>query len=210
MFPPKSRNPPQTPPGYSPLKEAEGYSKDRSVDLIKIGRNDVDTRESNLTYQLRVGLHRVVCTNGLIVSVGGFPSIRVAHRGDIVEEVVSGALQMTERFEVLASQVERMEQRMLGRNEQIGFAEQAIALRWPEPCQSGMPASQLLTTRRPEDLDESLFTILNRVQENLLRGGLSRHSMSGRLMRTRRVTSIREDVRINSGLWDLAAAVLAA
>jgi len=109
-------------------------------------------------------LHRVVCTNGLIVSVGGFPSIRVAHRGDIVEEVVSGALQMTERFEALAGQAERMEQRILRRDEQIGLTEQAMALRWPEPCQSGMPASQLLTTRRPEDFDDSLFTILNRVQ----------------------------------------------
>jgi len=48
------------------------------------------------------------------------------------------------------------------------------------------------------------------VQENLLGGGLTRRSASGRLVRTRRITSIREDVRINSGLWDLAAEVLAA
>ena len=81
-----------------------------------------------------------------------------------MEEVVSGALQMTERFEALAGQAERMEQRILRRDEQIGLTEQAMALRWPEPCQSGMPASQLLTTRRPEDFDDSLFTILNRVQ----------------------------------------------
>ena len=50
-----SRNPPQTPPGYSPLREAGGYSKDRSVNPIKTGRNDVDTREFNLKY---TGLNR--------------------------------------------------------------------------------------------------------------------------------------------------------
>jgi hypothetical protein len=48
------------------------------------------------------------------------------------------------------------------------------------------------------------------VQENLLRGGLNRRSVSGRLTRTRRIRSIREDVRINSRLWDLAAETLAA
>jgi hypothetical protein len=51
---------------------------------------------------------------------------------------------------------------------------------------------------------------LNKVQENLLRGGLSRRAPSGRLTRTRRITSIREDVRLNAGIWDLAMDLLAA
>ena len=51
---------------------------------------------------------------------------------------------------------------------------------------------------------------LNKVQENLLRGGLTRRSANGRLVRTRRISSIKEDVRINSGLWELAAEALAA
>ena len=72
------------------------------------------------------------------------------------------------------------------------------------------PCSQIERTRRAEDLDTSVWTVLNRVQENLLRGGLTRHSVSGRLVRTRSITSIREDVRINGGLWDLATEVLAA
>ncbi|HEY0799195.1 MAG TPA: DUF932 domain-containing protein, partial [Steroidobacteraceae bacterium] len=170
----------------------------------------LNSHDGTSAYQLRVGLYRAVCANGLIVSVGGFPSIRVAHRGDIVEAVVSGALEMTERFEVLAAQVERMEARILDGGEQIRFAERAMLLRYPELAQRGMPASRLLTTRRPEDADASVWTVLNCVQENLLQGGLIRRSISGRLMRTRRITSIREDVRINSRLWDLATEVLAA
>lgn len=55
---------------------------------------------------------------------------------------------------------------------------------------------------------DDLHAVLNRCQENLLRGGLSRRSPSGRLTRTRRVTSIRQDVALNSQLWDLAAEVL--
>jgi hypothetical protein len=40
-----------------------------------------------------------------------------------------------------------------------------------------------------------------------MRGGIPRRSASNRLIRTRAITAIREDVRINSGLWDMALAL---
>ena len=134
----------------------------------------------------------------------------VAHRGNVVDEVVTGALEIAERFESLARQVEHMEQRQLFKDEQIRFAQRALALRFPVAETCGMQPSALLTCRRPEDVGDSLWATLNRVQESLLRGGLSRRSPNGRLTRTRRITSIREDVRLNSQLWDLAMEVLAA
>jgi hypothetical protein len=142
--------------------------------------------------------------------MGAFPSIRVAHRGDIVEEVVSSALEIAERFGVLAAQVERMERRQLQKEEQIEFAERALAIRFPDDAQCGLLPAQLLTCRRVEDVGNDLWTCLNKVQENLLRGGLSRRTPSGRRTRTRAITSIAEDVRINGRVWDLAEQVLAA
>lgn len=150
-----------------------------------------------------------MCTNGFIVSVGAFPAYCVAHRGDIVDEVVTLALEASERFETLAGRVERMEQRLLAQDEQLGFARKALALRFPELDKAGMQPSQLLGCRRVDDSSNNLWTVFNRVQENLLGGGLIRHTESGRLSRTRRITSIREDVRLNGRLWDLAEEVLA-
>jgi hypothetical protein len=170
----------------------------------------LNSHDGTSAYQLRVGIFRVVCTNGLIVSRGAFPTLSVPHRGNIVDDIVAHALGIAERFDVLAAQVERMEQRQLFKDEQVRFAERALALRYPDPSQAGMPASQLLQCRRQEDTGDDLYSTLNKVQENLLRGGLTRRSANGRLVRTRRISSIKEDVRINSGLWDLAAEVLAA
>jgi hypothetical protein len=170
----------------------------------------LNSHDGSSAYQLRVGIFRVVCTNGLIVSRGAFPTFSVPHRGNVVDDVVAHALGIAERFDVLAAQVERMEQRQLFKDEQLRFAELALALRYPDPGQAGMPASQLLQCRRPEDTGDDLYSTLNKVQENLLRGGLIRRSANGRLVRMRRISSIKEDVRINSGLWDLAAEVLAA
>ena len=169
----------------------------------------LNSHNGTSAYQLKVGLFRVVCTNGLIVSHGAFPTFSVAHRGNIVDDVVAHALAISARFEILAAQVERMERRELAPEERIRFAERALALRYPEPAEAGMEAPSLLGCRRTEDAGEDLWRTLNRVQENLLRGGLLRRSPGGRLVRTRRITSIREDVRINSALWEMAAEVLA-
>jgi hypothetical protein len=170
----------------------------------------LNSHDGTSAYQLRMGIFRVVCTNGLIVSRDAFPAYCVSHRGNVVDDVITGALEISERFGSLAEQVERMERRHLFKDEQIRFAERALALRYPDPAQRGIQPSQLLTCRRTEDLGDDLWSALNKVQENLLGGGLHRWSACGRLTRTRRITSIREGVRLNSQLWDLAAEVLAA
>lgn len=170
----------------------------------------LNSHDGSSAYQLRMGLFRVVCTNGLIVSRGAFPAFCVSHRGNIVDDVVAGALKLAERFDGLAEQVERMEQRQLFKDEQLAFAEAALRLRFPEPAESGMQPAQLLACRRSEDVGDDLWRVYNRCQEHLLRGGLSRRSITGRLTRTRAIGSIRRDVALNGQLWDLAVQRLAA
>jgi hypothetical protein len=170
----------------------------------------LNSHDGTSAYQLRLGLFRVMCTNGLIVSHGAFPTYHVSHRGNVVDDVIAGALEVSERFVSLAAQVEQMEARRLFTDEQVRFAERALRLRYPDRDDTGLQPSQLLTCRRTEDLGDDLWSTLNKVQENLLRGGLTRRSATGRLTRTRRITAIREDVRLNSGLWDLARETLVA
>src|SRR6202044_1687001 len=48
----------------------------------------LNSHDGTSAYQLRMGLFRVVCTNGLIVSKGAFPARCVSHRGNVVDEGV--------------------------------------------------------------------------------------------------------------------------
>jgi hypothetical protein len=48
----------------------------------------LNTHDGTSAYQLRMGIFRVVCTNGLIVSRGAFPAYCVPHRGNVVDEVI--------------------------------------------------------------------------------------------------------------------------
>lgn len=166
----------------------------------------LNSHDGTSAYQLRVGLYRVVCTNGLVVSAGMFPTWRVAHRGDVVADVVEAALEISERFDLLATAVDRMERTQLDRLQQLDFAAEAVALRFPKDLTGSIEPSRFLVAHRAEDVGNDLWRTFNVLQENLLRGGIPRRSASNRLSRTRRITAIREDVRLNSGLWELAMA----
>jgi hypothetical protein len=166
----------------------------------------LNSHDGTSAYQLRVGLFRVLCTNGLVVSMGIFPVWRVMHRGDVVQDVVCAALRISERFERLAAAVQRMERTMLDESERLELAAQALALRFPNDAPGAMQPSQLLVPRRAEDVGSDLWRTFNVLQENILRGGLVRRSASNRLTRTRGIRAIREDVRLNSALWEMAIA----
>jgi hypothetical protein len=162
------------------------------------------------SYQLRMGLYRAICSNGMIVSRGAFPTYCVSHRGNVVEEVVARALEVSDQFERLAGQVERMEQHRMLKEDQLSFAARALALRFGDPAECGIQPSQLLSCRRIEDTGDNLWICLNKCQEHLCKGGLTRRSVQGRLTRLRAIRSISRDVKLSSQLWDLATEVLAA
>ncbi|ECG6091092.1 TPA: DUF932 domain-containing protein, partial [Escherichia coli] len=63
---------------------------------------------------------------------------------------------------------------------------------------------QIITPRRWEDKQNDLWTTWQRVQENMIKGGLSGRSASGKNTRTRAITGIDGDIRINKALWMIA------
>ena len=84
-------------------------------------------------------------------------------------------------------------------------------LRWDSVEQSPVSAAKLLETRRYDDRGNSLWQVFNRVQENLIRGGQKDYSRrrdnGSRHVRTRPVTGLAEDIRLNKSLWHLAEAL---
>ncbi len=170
----------------------------------------LNSHDGSSAYELRAGLFRPLCTNGLLVALGEFAAIRVSHRGPVVERVVSGALEICGRLTNLRPVVERMVEKRLTSGMQVHFAAEAMALRYPVLAEAGCAVEQLLRARRAADAGSDLWSVYNVVQENVIQGGVLRHAASGRLTRTRKIRAIREDVRINVGLWAIAERYLQA
>lgn len=71
-----------------------------------------------------------------------------------------------------------------------------------------MTVSQILTPRRYEDRQDDLWTTYQRLQENLLKGGLPGRTAKGKRSHTRAVNGIDGDVKLNRALWVMAENML--
>jgi hypothetical protein len=168
----------------------------------------VNAHDGTCAYQVRAALFRPLCTNGLLARLGDFGAIHVPHRGNVVANVVEAAGLILAGFTPVAEQVRAMVRTELAAADQEQFARDAAALRWDEPDRIA-PAA-LLERRRDTDRGADLWTVYNVLQENLIRGGVRYRTSTGRDVRARGIRAIREDVRINTGLWQAAVDRIAA
>ena len=172
----------------------------------------INSHDGTSAYKLIAGLYRLVCSNGMLVSDGEIDSINVAHKGDIVGEVIEGSNRLIADTKKSLGTVRNWTQLQLTDGEQRVFAESAHTLRFADSegkVTTPITASQLLVPRRREDVGSDLWHTLNRVQENVIAGGLSaiQRDAEGRRVRrvsTRRINGIDQDVRLNRALWALA------
>jgi hypothetical protein len=81
-----------------------------------------------------------------------------------------------------------------------------MLLRYPNASEGPVDAETLLKARRTEDEGTDLWTTMNRVQENLVQGGLSdfHRDRRGRVRSVRALRGIDSKVSLNKGLWGLA------
>lgn len=171
----------------------------------------INSHDGASSYQMLAGVFRFVCCNGLVVG-DVVEDIRIPHKGNIQGEVIEGAFRVLDEFEVVSEHTEAMKALQLAPAEEMAFATAALALRFGEQTieQTGghqpapVTARQLIDARRSDDLGNSLWNTLQRVQENVIRGGLAGRSAQGRKLQTRPVASIDRSVSLNRGLWTLA------
>lgn len=163
----------------------------------------VNSHDRSSLFQLYMGLFRLVCGNGLMVSESStVRPIVVRHTTSTVSDVLSTANEMIKLQKGVFEHVKEMRGTTFTEKQAAQFAMRALELR---PTRAGAIGSeQLLVPRRPEDAGMDSWSVYNRVQENLMRGGQTGVTASNRAVVTRGVDSINADIHINSGLWKLA------
>ena len=164
----------------------------------------LNSHDGTSSYQMVAGMLRFVCTNSLVCG-DGITDIRVPHRGNITDNVIEGAFTVLDQFAQVEHSRDDMRRLALPRAAENALATAAIALRWDEDEHVPVNADQLLRPRRMADAqDHSLWGAFNRIQENLLKGGMVGRDRNGRARQTRAVTGIAQDVKLNRALWTLA------
>ncbi|MCP4154104.1 MAG: DUF945 domain-containing protein [bacterium] len=159
----------------------------------------VNSHDGSCSYQLHAGLFRLVCENGMVVADSKLGQVRRRHTGNAVDEVIEGTYEIVEELPRIADQVNTFRQIDLTPSEQKTLAEAALTARWDE--KPPISPTQLVSSRRSEDNKDDLWTTFQRVQENLIKGGLQGIGKTGRRLTTRAIKSVDADIKLNKALW---------
>ncbi|RTP86043.1 DUF932 domain-containing protein [Enterobacter asburiae] len=162
----------------------------------------LNSHDGSSSYQMLPGLFRAVCQNGLICGES-FGEVRVPHKGNVVEKVIEGAYEVLGIFDQVEEKRDAMQSLLLPPPAQQAMAKAALTYRFGEEHQP-VTESQILTPRRYEDRQDDLWTVFNRIQESLLKGGLPGRTAQGKRTHTRAVNGIDGDIKLNRALWVMA------
>lgn len=183
----------------------------RQVQHIGIGTNQevpeiilTNSHDGTSAYNLMQGMFRFVCFNGMVCG-DVLNNVKVPHKGDVVGRVIEGAFTVVKGFDTALAQVDGMKSITLADAEQRAFAAAALELRYDtSEAPAPIAPAALLIANRSADAKSDLWTTFNRVQENVIRGGLSARNANGRRSTTREITGIDQSVKLNRALWVLA------
>ncbi|MAD42354.1 MAG: hypothetical protein CL623_08180 [Arcobacter sp.] len=172
--------------------------KDNAVELLLFNSHD-----RSKSFSISAGVFRFVCANGLVISDSVFETYKIKHLGDKENDVLNAVANITTVKDKLMNKIEKLESIYLNTSEKESFAKNSISLRFDEHLD--INHNDLLLPHRDEDFKDDLYTTLNVIQENLIRGNVSGvNSQTGRKFTSKEITSISKDTNINKGLWDIA------
>jgi hypothetical protein len=182
------------------LRHASQIADTEANEIILLNSHD-----GTSSYQMLAGMFRFVCSNGLVCG-NAVSDVRVPHKGQIMDNVIEGAYDVLDGFGLVRELRDDMRAISLRPAKAEIFARSALTLKYePDPVKPApVTESQILAPRRSADTGTDLWTTFNRVQENLVRGGLPARNAAGRRTRTREVQGIDQSVKINRALWLLA------
>ncbi len=172
--------------------------QDNAVELLLFNSHD-----RSKAFSISAGVFRFVCANGLVISDSLFESYKIKHLGDKDNDVATAINSITLVKSDILNTISKFESITLSQSEKESFAKLSIPLRFEEHLE--VNHKDLLLPHREEDFKDDLYTTLNVIQENLIRGNISGvNKDTNRKFTSKEITSISKDTTVNKGLWDLA------
>ena len=163
-------------------------------------------------FKLMIGVFGTICSNGLFVQMANYGEFSIRHSGSSVQEQVKLATkEIAASAEDVMKRIEQFREIEFLEPDQQKFARVAHALVWGDKDHAPIDSHHLLRPRReveqsPYNLRrplENLWTTMNVVQENVMRGGIRGTNAAGAFYRTKPITSIDRTVNFNQALWSV-------
>lgn len=171
-------------------------SNQESIDLVVTNSHN---RSSSLVVDACVVRH--ICKNTLYYPSQLFSHHSIIHSGFNLEKVTAAINEVISYMPQIESEIEKFKRISLSSLEQHSLAKAAIDIRFEKDFHV-VDSQELLYVHREEDDDPSLWTVFNRVQESIIRGGIrGKNRHTGRAFTSKPITAIDTSLRLNKELF---------
>jgi hypothetical protein len=161
-----------------------------------------NSHDGKNAFHLRVGLYRLVCSNGLVIADSEFSNVAIRHMGYTFEALREQVLAMINSLPNLVQKINTFRDTPLSDEQMTEFALKAASLRWKNK-NIQIDVVELLASERNEDNGVNLWNVFNRIQEKLVNGGIS-YTKGNKTRKVRALKNFTADINLNSELWQLA------
>ena len=162
--------------------------------ILLTNRND-----GKAAFNLRVGIFRLVCSNGLVISDADFNNVSIRHINYTFETLQSKVQEVIAKLPGLVKKINLFKSTQLTEAQMQDFATKAATLR----TKQRVNVMDLLNADRAQDQGNDLWVVFNRVQEKLLGG-----SYRAGQRKARSVKNFQKDIELNEQLFELAGSYL--
>ena len=185
-------------------------------DLIIDGENKIqivclNSHDGSSALKLNLGIYRAICANGLVVG-DSFLEHVVRHIGDsFLEKLEYSINDIILHAPKIAKQVNEFKSIQLNANQVFEFND-AVAMEKLKHVDNLLTFKNVGTVKRAGDVSNDLYTVLNRAQESLIRGGIkyqySSQDEKGNFKvkngTTRAVKDVKKQIELNKFVWNEA------
>ena len=181
----------------------------------------MNSHDGTMAYRLFLGVVRIACLNGIIAG-DALASYRVIHSQNALKGLHDGVDAMVARIPHMVEQIRAMQETTCSLEKARAYVKTMYDKR-VLPIGGVECINYDLTAKRPEDVSLDAYTVFNRVQEMLIRGGIQyiakrnildsngivvgTHTKHGV---TRKMNGIQPQLKLNQLAYDKAIEMLVA
>jgi len=154
-----------------------------------------NSHDGKAAFNFRVGIFRLVCSNGLVVSDADFNNVSIRHINYTFETLQTKINEVIAKLPNLVQKINLFKSTELTETQMVDFATKAMQLR----TKARVNIMDVLNADRPQDKGNDLWVVFNRVQEKLIGG-----SYRAGKRKARSVKNFQKDIELNEQLFELA------
>jgi len=154
-----------------------------------------NSHDGRAAFNFRVGIFRLICSNGLVVADAEFSNVSIRHINYTFESLQTKVNELISKLPNLVRKINLFKSTQLNELQIQEFASKAMQLR----TKQRVNIMDIITADRPQDIGNDLWVVFNRVQEKILGG-----SYKAGNRKARSVKNFQKDIQINEQLFELA------